>query len=45
MQSGDHVWYDLRIHLHSGAKITAASGIEKSEAEWFVGELKKDLGI
>jgi hypothetical protein len=45
MQSGDHVWYDLRIHLHNGAKITAASGMEKSEAEWFVGELKKDLGI
>ena len=45
MQSGDHVWYDLRIHLHNGAKITAASGMDKSEAEWFVGELKKDLGI
>jgi hypothetical protein len=45
MQSGDHVWYDLRIHLHNGAKIAAASGMEKSEAEWFVGELKKDLGI
>ncbi len=45
MQSGDRVWYDLRIHLHNGAKITAASGMEKSEAEWFVGELKKDLGL
>ena len=31
MQSaGDHVWYDLRIHLHNGAKITAASGMEKA---------------
>jgi len=45
MQSGDHVWYDLRIHLHNGAKITAANSMEKSEAEWFVAELKKDLGI
>jgi hypothetical protein len=45
MQSGDHVWYDLRIHLHNGAKITAASALDKSEAEWFVGELKRDLGI
>jgi hypothetical protein len=45
MQSGYRVWYDLRIHLHNGAKITAASGMEKSEAEWFIGELKKDLGI
>jgi hypothetical protein len=45
MQSGDHVWYDLRIHLHSGAKITAASAMDKSEAQWFVGELKKDLGV
>jgi len=45
MQSGDRVWYDLRIHLHNGAKITAASGMEKSEAEWFLGELKKDLGV
>jgi hypothetical protein len=45
MQSGDHVWYDLRIHLHNGGMVTAGSGMEKSEAEWFVAELKKDLGI
>ncbi|HXJ12292.1 MAG TPA: hypothetical protein VNH19_08460, partial [Candidatus Limnocylindrales bacterium] len=45
LQSGDRVWYDLRIHLHNGAKITAASGMEKSGAEWLVGELKKDLGV
>jgi hypothetical protein len=45
MKSGDRVWYDLRIHLHNGTKITAASGMDKSEAQWFVGELKKDLGI
>ena len=45
MQSGDHVWYDLRLHLSNGGNVTAASGLEKSEAEWFLGELKKDLGI
>lgn len=45
MQSGDRVWYDLRIHLRTGARITAASAMEKSEAEWFADELKKDLGI
>jgi len=45
MQSGDHVWYDLRLHLSNGGNVTAASGLEKSEAEWFLRELKKDLGI
>ncbi|MBZ5594998.1 MAG: hypothetical protein LAP39_22375 [Acidobacteriia bacterium] len=45
MKSGDHVWYDLRLHLSHGGKVTAGSGLEKSEAEWFLGELKKDLGI
>jgi hypothetical protein len=45
MQQGDNVWYDLRLHLSNGGKITAGSGLEKSEAEWFQAELKKDLGL
>jgi hypothetical protein len=45
MQQGDHVWYDLRLHLSNGGKVTAGSGLEKSEAEWFQSELKKDLGL
>jgi len=45
MQQGDQVWYDLRLHLSNGRTVTAGSGLEKSEAEWFQGELKKDLGM
>ena len=45
IKSADHVWYDLRIHLHNGATVTAGTGLEKSEAEWFLRELKKDLGL
>jgi len=45
MQQGDQVWYDLRLHLSNGGTVTAGSGLEKSEAEWFPSELKKDLGL
>ena len=45
MHQGDQVWYDLRLHLSNGGTVTAGSGLEKSEAEWFEGELKKDLGL
>jgi len=45
MQQGDQVWYDLRLRLSNGGMVTAGSGLEKSEAEWFQGELKKDLGL
>lgn len=45
MQQGDQVWYDLRLHLSNGGKVTAGTGLEKSEAEWFQAELKKDLGL
>jgi hypothetical protein len=45
MQQGDQVWYDLRLHLSNGGTVTAGSGIEKSEAEWFQSELRKDLGL
>ncbi len=45
MQYGDLVWYDLRAHLGNGRAVTIATELEKSEAEWFEAQLKKDLGI
>lgn len=45
MQQGDHAWYDLRLQLSNGRKVTAGTGLEKSEAEWLQSELKKDLGL
>jgi hypothetical protein len=45
MQSGENVWYDLKVHLKSGRPVTAGTNMEKSEAEWFLGEIKKDLGV
>ena len=43
MQSGDHVWYDLRLKMANGRTVTAGSNMEKAEAEWFLGEVKKSL--
>jgi hypothetical protein len=45
MSSADKIWYDLKIHLDNGRTINAGSAMDKNEAEWFVAELKKDLGI
>ena len=45
LQAGDQVWYDLKLKLAEGRSITAASGLEKKEAEWFRAELKNDLGM
>jgi len=45
MRSGDKIWYDLKIHLDNGKTVNAGSAMDKNEAEWFVAELKKDLGI
>ena len=45
LQAGDQVWYDLKLKLADGRSITATSGLEKKEAEWFRAELKKDLGV
>ena len=45
MRSADKMWYDLKIHLDNGRVVNAGSAMEKTEAEWFVAELKKDLGI
>ena len=43
-RSDDKVWYDLQVHLANGRILTAGSGLKKAEAEWFLGELKRDLG-
>jgi len=45
MQRGDEVWYDLRVRLANGRRRTICGGMEKNEAEWFLGEIKKDMGI
>jgi len=45
LQTGDQVWYDLRLKLLDGRSCTAGSGLEKKEAEWLRLELKKALGI
>ncbi len=45
MQGAGNVWYDLRVHLSNGGMVTAGTGMVKAEPEWFVSELKKDLGI
>jgi hypothetical protein len=45
MRSADRIWYDLRIRLEKGETVTAGSAMEKGEAEWFLGEIRKDLGM
>ena len=45
LRSGDRIWYDLKIHVDNGTPVNAGSAMDKNEAEWFVAELKKDLGI
>jgi hypothetical protein len=45
LQTGEQVWYDLRLKLVDGRSCTAGSGLEKKEAEWLRLELKKALGI
>ena len=45
MQRGDEVWYDLKLRLANGRSVTAGSGLDKREAEWFLAEIKKDLGV
>jgi hypothetical protein len=45
LQTADHVWYDLKLKLDDGRSVTAGGGLEKQEAEWLRGELKKDLGM
>lgn len=43
MRSSNQVWYDLRLYLTNGRKVTAASGMEKREAQWLLAEVKRSL--
>jgi hypothetical protein len=45
MQSGNQVWYDLKVHLQNGRSVTAASGLGKLEGEWLEAQMKINLGI
>ncbi len=45
MRSSNQVWYDLRVMLSDGSKLTAGSGLEKREAEWLEIELQRNLGL
>jgi hypothetical protein len=45
MQKGAQVWYDVWLQVAAGGDANAGTGMDKTEAEWFVAELRKDLGI
>jgi hypothetical protein len=45
MQRGDEVWYDLRASLVNGRRRTICGGMEKSEAQWFLGEIRRDMAM
>jgi hypothetical protein len=45
MQRGTEVWYYVFVQLRGGGRTNAGSGMDKTEAEWFVAEIRKDLGI
>jgi hypothetical protein len=45
MQKGADVWYDLWLQVAGGKNANAGTGMDKTEAEWFAAELRKDLGL
>ena len=45
MQKGAEVWYQVELQIVGGGTAICGSGMEKSEAEWLVGEIRKDLKI
>lgn len=45
MQKGGEVWYDVWLQTSNGKSANAGTGMSKTEAEWFVAELRNDLGI
>ena len=45
LQTGEQVWYDLKLKLIDGRSCVAGSGLEKKEAEWLRVELQKALGV
>jgi hypothetical protein len=45
VQKGAEVWYDLWLQVAGGKDANSGTGMDKTEAEWFVAELRKDLGV
>jgi hypothetical protein len=45
MQRGDQVWYDVRVHLATGRKVNAGSGMSRKEADWVAAEIREKLGL
>jgi len=43
MQRGAEVWYDLWLQVATGKDANAGTSMDKTEAEWLVAELRKDL--
>jgi hypothetical protein len=43
IQKGSEVWYEVVIRLAGDRTATCPTGIDKSEAEWFVAEIRKEL--
>jgi hypothetical protein len=44
-QKGAEVWYEVVLQLPGDRSLTCRTGVDKAEAEWFVAEVRKDLGI
>lgn len=45
MQKGARVWYDVWVRDAAGTRSNAGTGMDKTEAEWFVAEIRRDLGL
>jgi hypothetical protein len=45
VQQGSQVWYEVEIQLGGNRTVGCHTGIDKTEAEWFIAELRKDLGL
>jgi hypothetical protein len=45
MQRGTAIWYDVWMRDVAGKSTNAGTGMDKTEAEWFVAEIRKDLGL
>jgi hypothetical protein len=45
MQGGRKVWYDVRLKLAGGNTAAAGADMDKTEAEWLVAEIRKNLGV
>jgi hypothetical protein len=43
IQKGSEVWYEIVVRLAGERTATCPTGIDKSEAEWLVAEIRKEL--